>query len=89
MSRASHGETVRKVTISLPEDLLAFTDWKASAEGMSRSRVIAGALESERAREMTALAAEGYQFYSAEAKIFASSSIKPVSEALADDAQTG
>lgn len=89
MIRSGTEETVRKITISLPEGLISFTDNKAGAKGMSRSGVIAEALLSLREREMAELAAEGYRFYAGEAKEFASSGLKAVSEVFSNDGQKG
>jgi metal-responsive CopG/Arc/MetJ family transcriptional regulator len=52
MIRSGSREAVRKITISLPEGLIAFTDNKVEARGMSRSGVIAEALSSLKEREM-------------------------------------
>jgi metal-responsive CopG/Arc/MetJ family transcriptional regulator len=77
------GAPVDKVTVSLPRNIVAYADRRAREERTSRSRVIADALERARAADEQALAAEGYQFYAAEASAFAESSLGAVAEALA------
>jgi metal-responsive CopG/Arc/MetJ family transcriptional regulator len=61
----------RKVTISLPSDLLAYADRRASRMRMSRSQVISQALAEAQDSEQMRLAAEGYCFYAGEAGEFA------------------
>jgi hypothetical protein len=73
-----------KITVTLSRDLLAYAEKKAAEARISRSRVIAEALEEKKAREELELAAEGYRFYSKESDEFASSSLLAFSEALAD-----
>ena len=75
----------KKVTISMPHKLLAFADRMADALGMTRSGFIAETLEKAREQEVERLAAEGYQYFSAEAREFASASEAAVAEALEDD----
>jgi len=75
----------RKVTISLPEDLVVFADSKAAESGTTRSRVIGDLLAALRKQEQDALAREGYRFYSQEAEEFAMRSGPAVSEAWDDD----
>ncbi|MCL4371050.1 MAG: ribbon-helix-helix domain-containing protein [Chloroflexi bacterium] len=75
---------LEKVTVSLPRDLVDYATEKARRSGVSRSRVIAEALEERKAREEEQLAAEGYRFYAAEAEGFAQSSARAVSEATHD-----
>jgi metal-responsive CopG/Arc/MetJ family transcriptional regulator len=65
---------VRKVTISLPQPLLEFADWRAAQTNVSRSQVIGDALLHIKELEEEKLAAEGYQFYAQEAVEFASAS---------------
>lgn len=65
---------VRKVTISLPQPLLEFADWRAAQANVSRSQVIGEALLHIKALEEEKLAAEGYQFYAQEAVAFAAAS---------------
>ncbi|MBU0494148.1 MAG: ribbon-helix-helix domain-containing protein [Chloroflexi bacterium] len=73
--------TVRKVTISLPADLVEFTDRQADRLAISRSRFITQALAQLRAKEEERLAAEGYRFYAQEASEFAVASAGAVAEA--------
>jgi metal-responsive CopG/Arc/MetJ family transcriptional regulator len=72
----------RKVTISLPQDLVSYADRRAEELGRSRSQVIGQALAELRAREAEVLAREGYAFYAGEAEAFASASLEAVSEVL-------
>ena len=78
------GETVsvRKITISLPVDLVDFADHEAARLRISRSRLIARVLSEIKATEEKRLAAEGYRFYAQEAKEFAEASVGAVVEAL-------
>lgn len=62
---------MRKVTITLPEELVIYADRRADESGTSRSQVISRALATLMLSEEEALAAEGYQFYAAEAEAFA------------------
>lgn len=71
----------RKVTISLPEELVVYTDRRADQKGTNRSQVISQALAHLMAFEEEQLAAEGYAFYAAEAEEFASSSDRAIAEA--------
>ena len=75
----------RKVTISLPADLLAYADAQAERRETSRSQVISEALSARKAAEEEALAAEGYRYYAMEASAFAEASAKAVEEALRDE----
>lgn len=75
----------KKVTISLPEDLLAFADTRASELGTTRSRVIGDLLAERRRQQRDALASEGYRFYAQEAEEFAEASGLAVAEVLADE----
>jgi len=81
----AHTVAIRKVTISLPVDLLEFADQQAIQRGLSRSRLIAEALAELKAREEAQLAAEGYRFYAEEASDFAASSQGAVAEAWGHD----
>lgn len=72
----------RKVTISLPEELVAFADHKASEQRTTRSDVIGRLLEEHRATELDALAREGYEFFAREAVEFAEQSAIALGEAL-------
>ena len=83
MRRASG--PVRKVTISLPADLLAYADEQARLTGTSRSQAIGECLaRSYRAAE-EALAADGYRFYAEESADFAEAAAGAVAEALGDE----
>lgn len=73
---------VRKITISLPWDLVEFADRQASRLSISRSRFIASVLSQIKAMEEESLAAEGYQFYAREASEFAAASASAVAEAM-------
>jgi metal-responsive CopG/Arc/MetJ family transcriptional regulator len=77
--------SVRKITISLPDNLVEFADRKAARLNTSRSRVIAQALSEIKAEEEERLAAEGYQFYAHEASEFAAASAAATAEALGHD----
>ena len=79
---AAETAPVRKVTISLPADLVDFADHKAARLNISRSRLIARVLSETRAAEEDRLAAEGYRFYAQEASEFAEASVGAVVEAL-------
>ena len=58
---------MRKITISIPEELVRFTDDRARKLGASRSHVIGLALAEAKERDEQRLAAEGYRFYADEA----------------------
>ena len=73
---------VRKITISLPSNLVEFADREAVRLSISRSWVIAQALSEIKAEEEERLAAEGYQFYVQEASEFAAASAAAIAEAL-------
>ena len=75
----------KKVTISMPEELLAFADRMAGTFGKTRSAFIASLLAEARERERELLAAEGYRFFSSEAEAFATASEAAVAEAMDDD----
>lgn len=76
---------VRKVTISLPDNLVEFADREAIRLSTSRSQVIARALSQIQAEHEERLAAEGYRFYAQEAREFARASATAVAEALDND----
>ena len=73
---------VRKITISLPGNLVEFADRKAARLNISRSRLIARVLADIQASEEQQLAAEGYLFYAQEASEFAEASARAVAESL-------
>lgn len=72
--------TMRKITISLPQDLVAFADASAEKQQSSRSQAISLILAEAKARSEAQLAAEGYQFYAQEATDFAASSEQIVAD---------
>ena len=76
---------VRKITISLPDNLVEFADREAARLSISRSGVIARALSDIKAEEEEQLAAEGYRFYAQEASQFAEASAAATAEALDHD----
>lgn len=86
MQQFSEKQT-RKVTISLPGDLVAFADQQARQQSTSRSRVIAEILAHFKAQEEERLAAEGYQFYAQEALEFAKVSERASAEVFARDSE--
>lgn len=75
---------VRKITISLPTDLVEFTDHEAARLNISRSSLIARALAQAKADQEERLAAEGYRFYAQESAEFAEASAPSVAEAWQD-----
>ena len=75
----------RKITISLPADLLAYADAQAHRLRTSRSQFISQALAQLKASEQERLAAEGYAFYADEARDFGETSIHAVAEVLDDE----
>lgn len=77
--------TGKKVTISLPSDLVSFADRQAERTRTSRSEVIARALREVKRLEEERRAAEGYRFYSAEAEEFAEATRTAVAEAWGND----
>src|SRR5688500_13367329 len=77
-------ETMRKITISLPEELVEFADDHAKALNTSRSQVIGMALSAVKARADERLAADGYRFYTQEANEFADATSAAVAEAWTD-----
>ena len=72
----------RKITISVPADLLDYADRRAGATQRSRSEVISEALAVVQEWEREHLAEEGYRFYAGEASEFAEGSAGAVTEAL-------
>jgi metal-responsive CopG/Arc/MetJ family transcriptional regulator len=82
---SAEGTSVRKITISLPDNLVEFADREAARLSISRSRVIAQALSEIKAEEEAQLAAEGYRFYAQEAREFAEASATASAEALDHD----
>lgn len=74
---------MRKITISLPQDLVEYADRAALQAGISRSQVISQALSEAKARVERRLAEEGYRFYAGESVEFATASALAVAEAAA------
>ena len=72
--------TVRKITISLPGELVAFADACAAETHTSRSQIISQMLAEAKARTEAQLAAQGYQFYRQELAEFAEVSGSAVAE---------
>ncbi|MBC8448296.1 MAG: hypothetical protein H8D78_11140 [Chloroflexi bacterium] len=85
----SRVSTTRKVTVSLPQELIEFADTVASTLQTSRSQVIAEAIAAQKERQEAQLAAEGYRFYAQESSEFAAASLQAISEVLGHDGQTG
>ena len=77
-SRAS----TRKITISLPSELVEFAEEQAARLKSTRSQVIGRTLAKAKAAEEENLAAEGYRYYAQESTEFADSSAKAVKEAM-------
>ncbi len=75
----------RKVTVSLPEELVEFADSRANERRTTRSGVITDLLDAARRRDLDALAKEGYRFFARESEEFAEASGPAVAEALDDD----
>ena len=75
--------TVRKITISLSDELVAFADTEATRRHISRSQLIAEALARLEVAETERRAADGYQFYASEATEFSEASAVAVAEAVA------
>jgi|JI10StandDraft_1071094.scaffolds.fasta_scaffold684627_1 metal-responsive CopG/Arc/MetJ family transcriptional regulator len=73
---------IRKITISLPADLLEFADRLAVQIHTSRSQVITQALATARTQEEERLAIAGYRFYAGEATEFAQASAQMSAEAI-------
>ena len=74
---------MRKITISLPQNLVEFADHAAHQADISRSQVISQALAEAQARNERRLAEEGYRFYARESAEFAEASALLVAEAMA------
>ena len=71
----------RKLTVSLPADLVEYADHEAARLNISRSAFIARVLAGDKAAKEERLAAEGYGFYAQEAAEFAEA-IVPLQLAL-------
>ncbi|OIO94843.1 MAG: hypothetical protein AUK03_06220 [Anaerolineae bacterium CG2_30_64_16] len=74
--------SIRKITISLPGELVEYADYLAEQLHLSRSQVVSRALAQARAMEEERLAAEGYRYYAQEAQEFAAASSRAVAEAV-------
>jgi metal-responsive CopG/Arc/MetJ family transcriptional regulator len=77
-------KTIRKVTISLPQELVDYADDRAKTMNTSRSQVIGMALAAVRDHSVEHLAAEGYRFYAAESSEFADAASQAVAESWSD-----
>ena len=75
--------TMRKITVSLPQDLVEFADRTAEQADTSRSQVISQALAEAKARRERRLAEEGYRYYAGASVEFAQASGRAVAEAMA------
>jgi len=78
----AQGNAIRKITISLPEELVEFADQEAQRRSTSRSQLIGRALLQLKECEEERRAAEGYGFYAQESSEFAAASAPAVKEAL-------
>ncbi len=74
--------TMRKITVSLPQELVEFADRAALQADLSRSQVISRVLADARTRAEQRLAEEGYRYYSSESVEFAEASALAVAEAI-------
>jgi metal-responsive CopG/Arc/MetJ family transcriptional regulator len=77
-------KTMRKITISLPAELVDFADDHAKVLHTSRSQVIGMALTAVKNQSEAELAADGYRFYAQEASDFAAASANVVAEVWGD-----
>jgi metal-responsive CopG/Arc/MetJ family transcriptional regulator len=71
---------LRKITITISDELVAFADQQAAAANTSRSQLISQLLAEAKTHTESTLAAAGYQFYAQEAVDFAASSASAVGE---------
>lgn len=74
-------ETLQRISISIPEELVKYADQRAEELSTSRSQVIVMALSKVKSSQEEQLAAEGYRYYAAEAGEFAAASGEAVAEA--------
>ncbi len=79
------GAETKKVTISVPGELLAFADRMAKKAGSTRSGFISSVLIEVRERELERLAAEGYRYFGLEAQEFAAASGCAVAEVIGEE----
>ena len=75
--------SMRRITISLPDELVEYADHQAEGLQTSRSQVIGMALSAAKQRQDEQLAVEGYRFYAAESSEFAAASAEAAAEAWA------
>ena len=73
---------MRKITLSLPQELVEFADRAARQASTSRSQVISQALASAQAQSEKLQAEAGYRFYARESTEFAQASAAAVAEAI-------
>jgi hypothetical protein len=76
---------MRKITILLPKELVAYADQRAKELNTSRSQVIGMVLSAARAGRQEQLAADGYRFYAEESSEFARSTSEAVADAWGAD----
>ena len=76
-------QLTRKITVSLPQELVEFADQAATRTGASRSEVISRALADAKAQSERQMAAEGYRYYAGSSVEFAETTANAVSEAIA------
>ena len=74
-------EAMRRITVSIPQELVEFADDQADKLSVSRSRIIVMALSQVKTQSEVRLAAEGYRFYADESAEFAAA----IDEAVAAD----
>ena len=67
---------MRKITLSLPQNLVGFTDSAAHQAAISHSQVIGQSLAEAQARNERRLAEKGYRFYARESAEFAEASAR-------------
>jgi hypothetical protein len=79
---AKSRSSTRKITISLPTELVEFAEEQAASLKSTRSQVIGMTLARAKAAEEERLAAEGYRHYGKESTEFAEASAKAVAEAI-------
>jgi len=76
--------SMRKITISLPDELVEYADHRAEGLQTSRSQVIGMALSAAKKRQEEQLAVEGYRFYASESSEFAAASAEAAAEVWDD-----
>jgi hypothetical protein len=85
IGRAGQAGVHRKVTVTVPEELLEFADEVAEERGESRSGVFAEALAALRVAERERLLAEGYRFYADVDRELAEEGLEATVEVWPDD----